>query len=357
MRESDVAALGDRWRWRAKLAGAILVLAAAPAPASLAKPAEPPIVVVIGGGSVDSAAFRWSSALSELLSRPPGLPDCDPGELCGVPGVVASAQTFDDSTAILKALSDGQIAMAVIPAIPLYRATCKPPRNGPPARLTVLKLLYRQPLYIVVRAGPKPIAKPSDWAGKTIVSGIAGSDSEALALALIEAYGLQRAKIRLLRLPITQAATALKTGAAAAGLFIGHVSDATVADLTGKGLALMSLPDTPERSRLLKLLPVLEPSAIVEGTFPGVAATSTVAQPVAWAAGPGLPEGLAGRLVAAESEPRIVARLEERVEPAPAIPEAVAFMNLPAPAADGVTLFAVAAHKPINKVPCASEAR
>ena len=352
-----MAALGDRRRWRTKLAVAILVLAAALSPVSLAKPAETQIAVVIGGGTVDSAAFRWSSALSGLLSRPAGLPDCEPGEPCGVPGVVASAQTFDDSAALLRALTDGQVAMAVVPAIPLYRAVCKPPKGEQPGRVVALKLLYRQPLYIVVRPGPKVIAKPGDWAGKTILTGPAGSDSEALALALIEAYGLQRARIKLQRLPLAQAAAALRTGAAAAGLFIGHVSDATVTELTGKGLSLMSLPDSPERSRLLKALPVLEPSAILEGTFPGVAATSTVAQAVVWAAGPGLPAGLAGKLVVAESEPRIVARLEERVEPALAIPEAVAFKNLPAPAADGVAQFAVAAHRPINRVPCLSEGR
>jgi TRAP-type uncharacterized transport system substrate-binding protein len=322
------------------------------APAVAAKPPpQPAIPIAIGGGTADSAAFRWSSALSEILSRPPGLPDCDPGAPCGVPGVIASAQTYDDSAALLTALLDGRIATAIVPAIPIHDAVC-PPGKGQPAPLTILKLLYRQPLYIVVRAGPKPVARPAEWAGKGVAVGPAGSDSDRIATALLDAYGVRRTKVRLLRLPPAQAVAALKAGTVPVALFIGHVFDSAIADLVGYGFTLMPLPQSPERDRLLKALPVLEPSAIPPGVLPGLAATSAVAQPVAWVAGSTLNPALARKLISAVSEPRNLARIEERVDPVPPVPEGEAFQNLPGPPSPGAEAFAQSAHRPLSMVAC-----
>lgn len=351
-----VAARSDRRNWRAGIAalGRILSVMAWAMPAgALAAKSMPPaaISVTIGGGTVDSAAFRWASALSEILSRPPGLPDCDPGTACGVPNVVASAQTYDDTPSLLKALINGQIATAVVPAIPVFQALCRSGKGSPPS-LSILKLLYRQPLYIVIRAGPKAIGRPGDWAGKSVVTGPAGSDSETLANAVIDAYGVPRARLKLLKLATTPAVAALKGGAAPVGLFIGHLYDPIVADLVGHGFTLMSLPQSPERDRLLKALPVLEASAIAPGVFPGVTAISTVAQPVPWVAGPVLDAALTEKLVRAVSEPHNLALLEEDVEPVPVVPEGIAYHNLPGPAAPGARAFAQAAKLPIDSVAC-----
>ena len=55
---------------------------------------------------------------------------------------------------------------------------------------------------------------------------------------------------------------AMRNGTANVGVFLGHVFDRQVGDLVAKGFTLMSLPDTPERARLLQSLPVFEASAI-----------------------------------------------------------------------------------------------
>jgi TRAP-type uncharacterized transport system substrate-binding protein len=326
------------------------------ASAGIAFAARPPPAtpITIGGGTVDSAAYRWSSALSEILSRPPGLPDCEQGSACGVPGVIASARTYDDAGALLSALRDGQLTMAVAPSLPVFDAICGSSKSPgkPPAPFTILKLLYRQPLYIVVRAGPKPVARPLDWIGGTLVVGIAGSDSERLGIALIESYGVPRGKVKLMRLPTVRALAAMRSGAAVVGIFIGHGLDGPLAELIGHGFTLMSLPDSPGRDRLLKAVPVLEPSAVPPGTFSGLAATSTVAQAVAWVAGPALDVDLARRLVGAAAEPHNLARIEERVDPIPPVPEGEAYAHLPGPAAPGARVFAEKSHLPVGTIGC-----
>ena len=298
------------------------------------------IQLSIGGGTVDSAAYRWSSALAETLSRPPGLPECDPAAPCGVAGVIAGAQTYDTTQALAMALSEGRIATAVIPALSLFQLRCDGKAQTAPA-ISTLKVLYRQPLYVVVRGGTTAIAKPADWAKKTVAVGPAGSDSEVLTLALLDAYRLPRAKVKLMRLPAATQIDAMRKATANVGVFLGHVFDAQVGELVGKGFTLMSLPDTPERAKLLQSLPVFEASAIPPGTFPGLPAISNLAQPVVWVAGPHIDAKLAEKLVTAMSEPHNQNRIAELVDPVQPVPEGVAFSHLPVPLSEGARRFAL----------------
>lgn len=320
--------------------------------AMAAPPAAETIQLSIGGGAVDSAAYRWSSALADTLSRPPGLPDCDPAAPCGVPGVIAGAQTYDSPQALVGALADGKISTAVAPALSLFRARCEVPKGQAAPAITALKVLYRQPLYLVVRGGTPVIAKPADWIKKTVAVGPAGGDSEALTLALLDAYKIPRNKVKLLRLPPAEQVDAVRNATANVGIFLGHVFDRQVGELIGKGFTIMSLPDTPERARLLLSLPMLEASAIPPGTFPGLPAISNLAQPVIWAAGPNLGAALAEKLVAAISEPHNWNRISELVEPVQVVPEGLAFSHLPIPLSEGARRFALSEHEPTDLVNC-----
>jgi uncharacterized protein len=330
---------------------ATAVLVAVPAPAA---PVET-IQLSIGGGAVDSAAYRWSSALAETLSRPPGLPDCDPSAPCGVPGVVAGAQTYDTTQALVGALAEGKIATAVVPALSLFRLRCDGKTQAMPA-ISTLKVLYRQPLYVVVRGGTPAIARPADWLKKTVAVGIPGSDSEVLTAALLDAYRIPRAKVKLLRLTPGEQVDAMRNATANVGVFLGHVFDAQVGELIGKGFTLMSLPDTPERTRLLQALPVFEASAIPPGAFPGLPAISNLSQPVVWAAGPQLDAKLAESLVTAMSEPHNQNRISELVDKGQPVPEGVAFSHLPAPLSEGARRFALSKHEAIDVRECPAAA-
>jgi hypothetical protein len=331
-----------------------VTLAGGSAPAA-SPPQVQTVQLSIGGGTVDSAAYRWSSALAEVLSRPPGLPECDAAGPCGVPGVIAGAQTYDSGQELAGALSDSRIATAIIPSLPLFRLRCDVPKGRNAPAIVALKVLYRQPLYLVVRGGTGAIAKPADWAKKTVAVGPAGSDSEVLTLALLDAYKLPRARVKLVRAPAATQVDALRNGTAHVGVFLGHVFDRQVGELVAKGFTLMSLPDTPERMRLLQALPVFEASAIPPGTFPGMPAISNLAQPVVWAAGPNLDAKLAERLVTAMSEPHNRTRIAELIDPVKAVPEGVAFSHLPAPLSEGARRFALSQNLPIDVVNCPSE--
>lgn len=345
--------IGSRLKTKLGVIAAMSVMLPAWAPARpAAGPPSEAVEISVGGGAVDSAAFRWSSAIAEILSRPPGLPNCDPSGPCGVPGVVAVAQTYDDPTALLVAASEGRVTTAILPALQVFLARCAPPKGQPPAPLWSLRILYRQPVQIVVRT-QAGIASPKDFVGKTIAVGEAGSDSERLALAMLDAYGVPRGRVKLLRVSATLALGGLAAGTGAAAILIGHTFDTPIAGLIDRGgFTLLSLPDTPERKRLLAALPVFEADALPPGIYAGMPAISTLSQPVVWTAGPALDPPLAAKLVANMTDPHNAARLAELVEPLAPVPGASAFRHLPIPPSDGVAEFARAAGVDIDTAPC-----
>jgi TRAP transporter TAXI family solute receptor len=318
-----------------------------------AAPAEQPVFISIGGGAVDSAAFRWSSALAQILSRPPGLPKCDAGSPCGIPGIIAGAQTYDRADLLLAAIAEGRVATGILSGTQIYEARCAPSKGRPAADIRVLKALYRQPLQLIVPAD-STIKTAKDLAGATIAVGERGSDSDIAATALLDAYGPYRPRVRPERMAPDMAIQAIKTGTAKAAIFVGHSVDLPIAELlAGGGFKLVALPDSPERRRLLRALPLFEPDTITAGTPP--ASLATISEHAFWVAGPALGTVPAEDLVATESSPRNAARLAELVDPVVPLAEGEAFHRLPAPLAEGLQHFAVASHLPVDVIDCPAQ--
>ena len=324
------------------LLGACLAHAAAP---------EEPRFISIGGGAVDSAAFRWSSALAQILSRPPGLPKCDATSPCGIPGIIAGAQTYDKPEALLTAIAEGRVATGILSATQIYEARCAPPKGKAAADIRVLKALYRRPVQLIVSAG-STIRTAKDLAGATIAIGDHGSDSDIVAAALLDAYGPYKPKVKVERMPPDMIIQSIKAGTAKAAIFVGHAADLPIAELlAGGGFKLVALPDTPERRRMLRALPLFEPATVTAGA-PSPASITTVSERAFWIAGPALGSLPAEELVASESSQRNAARLAELVDPVVPVADGEAFHHAPAPLADGVQHFAVAAHLPMDVVDC-----
>ena len=349
-----LTAMGGRRAVGASAIGLLLTVASA-----LAAPAQQqePTFISIGGGAVDSAAFRWSSALAQILSRPPGLPKCESGSPCGVPGVIAGAQTYDHPGALLGALTEGRVATGILSALEIFQARCDPPKGGQPAPIWILKALYRQPVRIVAISA-KPIRSPKDLAGMTIALGERGTDSEIVGDALLEAYGpFRRHRPKIVRRAPAQAAAALKDGTVQAALFVGHAADAAIgALLASDRFALVPLPESPERQRLLRALPMFDPDTITADTDRSSPETPTLSQRAFWVAGPGLGPGFADKLVSDESDSRNAAHLAELVAPSVPVAAGDTFGRLPAPPAEGAERYAVTKHHPIDVISCPARA-
>lgn len=243
--------------------------------------------------------FDAGSALASILSRPPGLPACNSYDrACGVPGLVALAQSLPDRRDVVEAVAAGAVETALAPADHIYAARCFPAPGTKPAELSILGEIYNEPLHILVRA-ETGLTQVPQLKGRRVAIGAAGSAERRLADHVLSAYGLRRQDVRGVDLAGEAAALALSDGRIDAMFRIAATPDPVIAMAVTAGARLLPVTGEPA-GRLSGLHPFGMAGTIAAGTYgPDQDEVTTMMQPVAWIAGPALDGGLAGQLTAA----------------------------------------------------------
>jgi len=76
----------------------------------------------IGTGSAGGTYFPIGGIIANAISNPPGSRPCDKGGSCGVPGLVAIAQSTNASAHNVTAIQAGQMEAGLTGAATLYQA-------------------------------------------------------------------------------------------------------------------------------------------------------------------------------------------------------------------------------------------
>ena len=76
----------------------------------------------IGTGATSGTYFSIGGLIANVISNPPGSRACDRGGSCGVPGLIAVAQSTQGSVENVKAIIDGQLESALAQADVAYWA-------------------------------------------------------------------------------------------------------------------------------------------------------------------------------------------------------------------------------------------
>lgn len=251
----------------------------------------------IGVDASGERGFDVGAALAAMLSRPPGLPACAADRACGVPGLVALAQSQPSRHDIVAAVTDGRVETGLAPADQVYAARCFPAAGTKPADLTIIGEIYNEALHALVRAetGLTGIAQ---LRGRRVAMGIAGSDERRLAERMLAAHGLRMQDVKRVEIGGDAAVLALADGRIDALFRIAAAPDPSIAMAISAGARLVPVAD--DGGRLSGLHPFGAPGLIQADTYgEGHPAVSTLMQPVVWVAGPALSPDLAGQLVAA----------------------------------------------------------
>ena len=90
--------------------------------ASTAAVAEDMTFFRIGTGSAGGTYFPIGGLIANAISNPPGSRPCDKGGSCGVPGLVAIAQSTNASAHNVTAIQAGQMEAGLTGAATLYFA-------------------------------------------------------------------------------------------------------------------------------------------------------------------------------------------------------------------------------------------
>lgn len=204
----------------------------------------------IGTGAPEASYFSIGGVIASAISNPPGSRACDEGGNCGVPGLIALAQTtrgsFDNLAGLNAGSLDSGLVQADVAEAAFAGASPYKPETAMPT-LRAVANLYQEGIHVVVPADSK-IQNVAELKSKRVAIGEKDSDQFFTARLLLKAYGLTEKRIKPSYLPLAEAASKLAEGELDAIITVGSYPIDAIADLA--------------RALPIRLLPVNDPAAL-----------------------------------------------------------------------------------------------
>lgn len=239
--------------------------------ASAAAQAQEPTFFRIGTGSAGGTYFPIGGTIANGISSPPGSRPCEEGGQCGVPGLIAIAQSTTASVFNNAAVQNGELEMGMAAADvtrSMYLGEGK--FDGKPhEKLRVVANLYPEDLHLVLPAG-KTIGDLSELEGKRVGIAQAGSGTQVAVLQMLEGWGINRDNIEEAELNNSQSAERMADGQLDAYFYAAGWPVAAMVQLAStKGMNLHSFSEA-DLQKINELVPAYIPSKIPGGVYEGV---------------------------------------------------------------------------------------
>ena len=234
----------------------------------------------IGTGTSSGTYFLIGGLLANAISNPEGSRPCDKGGSCGVPGLVAVAQSTEGSMENINLILQGQLESAIVQADLAYYAFygLGPFRKkGPAPKLRMISRLYDDVIHGIVRAD-SPVQTLKDIKGRTIGMGESFSGTAASLPILLSYYGVSLKSLNPVFLKLEKVTEDLEKGTLDGFLLVGGTPLAAIGDLGSRvSLRLLPVPFQP------KMDPTFYRRAtIAEKTYPDTKTVETLAIPALW---------------------------------------------------------------------------
>ena len=246
----------------------------------------------IGTGSTGGTYYPVGGVIAGAISNPPGSRPCERGGSCGVPGLIAVAQSTSGSVENAAAISGGRLESGFCQADVAYWASTGTgvyTDTGALDNLSTIANLYPESLHLVVGRGAG-IRQPGDLRGHRVSLDLEGSGSRVDALLVLEAYGLAPADLEIIEAPPQEAADMLRAGKLDAFFMVVGTPARAIRDLADDSLITLVPIDGPEAEALAERFPFFSAEAIPSGTYFNVPFTPTLSVGAQWLVAANLPE-------------------------------------------------------------------
>lgn len=259
---------------KATLAGiALTAIMAAPALA------QDPTFFRIGTGGAGGTYFPIGGTIANGISSPPGSRACEDGGQCGVPGLIAIAQSTTASVFNNSAVENGELEAGLAAADvtrSMYLGEGKF-EGKPHPKLRIVANLFPEDLHLVLPKG-QTIGNLGDLADKRVGIAQAGSGTQVAVLQMLEAWGVTRDNMDEAELNNSQSAERLADGQIDAYFYAAGWPVAAMVQLSStKGMNLHSFSDE-DLAKINEIIPAYIPSEIPGGVYEGIdSATKTPA--------------------------------------------------------------------------------
>jgi TRAP transporter TAXI family solute receptor len=248
----------------------------------------------IGTGGVAGTYYPVGGLIADIISNPPGARPCERGGSCGVPGLVAIAQSSNGSVANVNDIASGALESGFVQsdvAHWAYTGSGIYEGEGKVENLRAIAGLYPESIHFVTRkdAGIESI---SDLKGKRISLDEQGSGTLVDARIILQAYGLTEDDVQAEYIKPSPAVAKIQAGELDAFVITAGYPVGSVAELcAGAGCEIVPI-DGPEVDQLIKTYPFFQKDVIPAGTYEGVKETPTVSVGAQWVVGEEVDEEL-----------------------------------------------------------------
>ena len=225
----------------------------------------------IGTGGAGGTYFPVGGIIANAISNPPGSRPCDKGGNCGVPNLVAMAQSTTASVHNCNAVNAGDLEAGMTSSGQLYDAYHGKRKfaNNPKKNLRFLANLFPEDMHLVMPQGTK-LNGLADLKGKRVGIAEAGSGTQVAVELILGEYGLNRDNYDAAELNNAQSAQRIADGQLDAYFYAAGTPVAAIIQLDStKGLELYSMTGD-EVKAALGVLPYYVPSTIPAGVYPSV---------------------------------------------------------------------------------------
>ncbi|RTZ96079.1 MAG: immunogenic protein [Deltaproteobacteria bacterium] len=238
----------------------------------------------IGTGGTGGTYYPIGGLLAHCISNPPGSRPCDQGGSCGVPGLVAIAQSANGSVANINAIKSGVLESGFSQsdvAYWAYTGTGIFEGKGKVEDLRVIASLYPETIHLVARKG-SGIKSVKDLKGKRISMDEPGSGTLVDARIILEAYGLSEKDVKADYIKPTPAIDKIKDNQLDAFFIVAGFPIGSVVELTSSVGANLVPINGPEADALIKKYGFFSKNVIPAGTYEGIGETESIAVGAQW---------------------------------------------------------------------------
>ena len=253
----------------------ILLLTAAVSGLALAQDSK---VIRIGAGPTGATDFPFGGLVANAISNPPGSRGCDRGGNCGVPGLIAVAQTTADVAENLRAVSRGDLEMGLSQAdiaAWAYQGTAAFAEQPALSNLRVLARLYPENMHLIARQD-SPIKDVTSLKGKKVAMGPEGSGTAATAKLILSAYGVKWTSVQMKYMDFSAVAAAFADGSVDAAFMVSGAPTLAVEDVAARTPIKLIPISGPVAEKLAQIFPFYSRGVIPAGTYTGQPAVETL---------------------------------------------------------------------------------
>ncbi|WP_211250217.1 TAXI family TRAP transporter solute-binding subunit [Fodinicurvata fenggangensis] len=263
-------------------------------------------ILRIGTASTAGIYFPIGGLIASAISSPPGSRECERGGSCGVPNLIATAQSTEGSASNVEAIEQGNLETALAQAdVAFWAYHAEGPYEGrePLRNLRTIANLYPEVIQVVTREEAK-IESPHDLKGKRISLDQQGSGSLVDALLILEAWGLSPDDFEASYLAPNVAASQLRKGELDGFFMVAGTPTPAISDLAEEiPIRLLRLEGEPVE-RLRNRYPFFSVAEVMEETYEGIPNTPSLSVGAQWLVDARLEEQLVFQMTQAFWHPR-----------------------------------------------------